>query len=461
MSDWLHPALAAAGRWLEYQQRASRLPGLQFAVAHRGQTVTNTALGVKSRSSGEPLATDTRLRVASHSKTFTAVGIMRLVESGRLRLDDKAGDYVAGLHADTAQTTIAQLLSHTAGLTRDGDDAGQWQMRRPFLDATELRHALAEDPVISANTRFKYSNHGFGLLGLIIEQITGELYPGWIAREVVARAALTQTSPDGPLPPHVPLASGHGVAALLGEPFEIDNGGSTGALASATGFVSTACDLVQFYSLLAPDAADTLLSQSSRREMTRRHWRIPDMTAERHYGLGLMHGGDGEWAWFGHGGAFPGHLSHTFVVPTQGLAISIIVNTVDMAPIALVDGVISILRACALKGAATAVTLPWSGRFWSIWGAVDLLPVGDRVLVMQPAQQAPLLDAIELIDVGETTARIGKAHGFSSHGEGARIELDADGQPRALWLGGSRLLPEAAMTAEVRQRFRLGHDESG
>jgi len=454
MSDWLHPALTAAGRWLAYQQRTSRLPGLQFAVAHRGQKVADAALGVRSRSSGEALTTDTRLRVASHSKTFTAVGIMRLVETGRLRLDDKVGHYVAGLHADSAETTIAQLLTHTAGLTRDGADAGQWQMRRPFLDASELRQALAESPVIGANTRFKYSNHGFGLLGLIIERIAGEPYAGWIAREVVARAALTQTLPDGPLPPHVPFASGHGVAALLGEHFDIDNGGSTGALASATGFVSTASDLVQFYSLLVSDAPDTLLGPSSRREMTRRHWRVPDMTAERHYGLGLMHGGDGEWAWFGHGGAFPGCLSHTSVVAAQGLAISIIVNAVDLAPISLVDGVISILRACALNGAATPATSKWSGRFWSIWGAVDLLPVGDRVLVTQPAQLSPLLDAVELIDVGETTARIGKAHGFSSHGEGARLELDAEGRPGALWLGGSRLLPEAAMAAEVQQRFR-------
>jgi hypothetical protein len=77
---------------------------------------------------------------------------------------------------------------------------------------------------------------------------------------------------------------------------------------------------------------------------------------------------------------------------------------------------------------------------------------------MQPAQSSPLLDAVELIEVGETTARIGKAHGFSSHGEDARLELDGDGRPRALWLGGSRLLPEADMTAEVRQRFRNSGD---
>jgi len=316
-----------------------------------------------------------------------------------------------------------------------------------------LRQASADSPVLSANTRFKYSNPGFGLLGLIIEQIAGEPYADWIAREVVARGGLTQTLPDGPLPTQVPFAGGHGVAALLGEHFEIDNGGSTGALASATGFVSTASDHVQFYSLLSSGAPDTLLSPGSRREMTRRHWRVPDMTAERHYGLGLMHGGDGDWAWFGHGGAFPGCLSQTSVVPAQGLAISLIVNTVDMVPIVLVDGVISILRACAVNGAATPVTANWSGRFWSIWGAVDLLPVRDRVLVMQPSLLSPLLDAVELTDVGETTARIGKAHGLSSHGEGARLELDTDGLPCALWLGGSKLLPETAMAAEVRQRF--------
>ena len=461
MSDWLNQALAGARRWLDYQQRAARLPGLQFAVAHRGQKVADTALGVRSRSSGAALTTDTRLRVASHSKTFTAVGILRLVETGRLRLDDKAGPYVTGLHPDTAETTITQLLSHTAGLARDGHDAGHWQMRRPFFDAAELRQALAESPVRGADTRFNYSNPGFGLLGLIIERLAGEPYADWIAREVVARAALTQTLPDGPLPPHVPFANGHGVATLLGEPFEIDNGGSTGALASATGFFSTAADLVQFYGLLASDAADTLLSRDSRHEMTRRHQCVPDVNVGRHYGLGLMLRGDGEWAWFGHSGAFPGCLSITSVVPAHGLAVSIIVNAVDVAPIMLMDGVISILRAYAHNGAAAPVTTNWSGRFWSISGAVDLLPIHDRVLVTRPAQPSPLQNAFELTDVGETTARLVKGQGLASHGEGARLELGADGRPRALWLDGTKMLPEAAMAAEVRQRFRASGMKSG
>ena len=55
-----------------------------------------------------------------------------------MRLDDPVGQYVKGLHPKVAETTIAQLLSHSAGLTRDGADSGQFLDRRPYLSAKEL-----------------------------------------------------------------------------------------------------------------------------------------------------------------------------------------------------------------------------------------------------------------------------------------------------------------------------------
>src|SRR5271155_2029953 len=93
-----------------------------------------------------------RLRIASHSKSFTAAGILKLREQGRLRLDDPVGQHVGDLHPEIATATIAQLLSHTAGLVRDGADSGQWSDRRPFLSAQEIRADLAAGPVIAANT---------------------------------------------------------------------------------------------------------------------------------------------------------------------------------------------------------------------------------------------------------------------------------------------------------------------
>jgi CubicO group peptidase (beta-lactamase class C family) len=88
---------------------------------------------------------------------------MKLRERGKLQLDDAVGRYVRNLHPAIAQATVAQLLSHSAGIIRDGADAGQWDDRRSFLSARELRAALKTAPVIEANTRFKYSNHGYGL----------------------------------------------------------------------------------------------------------------------------------------------------------------------------------------------------------------------------------------------------------------------------------------------------------
>jgi D-alanyl-D-alanine carboxypeptidase len=236
MPNWLQPALAYVGSWLELQVRHARLPGLSLAVAERGRVVLERAYGVANIVTGEALTPEHRFRVASHSKTFTAAAVMKLREAGRLRLDDMAGSYVSGLHRSVARVTIAQLLSHTAGIVRDGMDAGQWQDQRPFLNEQELRAALAEARILPANTRFKYSNHGFGLVGLIIEAVTGEPYASWVAREIADASGLLHTVPDGPAATGVPFARGPAMPLLLGERFLIPADNPTNALAAATGF---------------------------------------------------------------------------------------------------------------------------------------------------------------------------------------------------------------------------------
>jgi D-alanyl-D-alanine carboxypeptidase len=152
MYRWLNSALDYIPQWIEFQMRQSEQPGCVIAIAYKGQIVLEQAFGHADLSSGEPLTPRHRFRVASHSKSFTAAGIMKLREQGKLRLDDAVGRHVDGLHPALAKATIAQLLSHSAGVVRDGADSGQWQDRRPFLDVAELRTALAEPPVIGGNT---------------------------------------------------------------------------------------------------------------------------------------------------------------------------------------------------------------------------------------------------------------------------------------------------------------------
>src|SRR5262245_61798102 len=139
MMEWLDAALAYADRWMDFQMQLTEQPGGVVAVARKGQIVFEKAFGVADLRTGEALTPEHRFRVASHSKTFTAVGIMKLQEAGRLHLDDRIGSYVSGLDPTVADTTIAQLLSHAAGIMRDGRLSSHWQVTAPFFDDPALR----------------------------------------------------------------------------------------------------------------------------------------------------------------------------------------------------------------------------------------------------------------------------------------------------------------------------------
>jgi CubicO group peptidase (beta-lactamase class C family) len=453
MDKWLPAAVDYIERWLDYQMRQSEQPGCVVAIVHRGKLLLERAYGHADLSAGTPLMPRHRFRVASHSKSFTAAGILKLRERGKLHLDDAVGRYVRHLHPAVAQSTIAQLLSHSAGIIRDGLDAGQWDERRPFLSPRELRSALKTAPVIAANTRFKYSNHGYGLAGLLIEAVTSEDYGAWIEREIVAPAGLKETTPDMPVAPRAPMASGHSAKLPVGRRLVIGGHNPTHALAPATGFVSTARDLLRFFAQLDPAARRSVLSVASRREMVRRQWRDPHASLERHYGLGIISGGRDEWEWFGHSGGFPGFITRTAVLPERGLAICVLTNAIDGPAAAWVDGAIAILRAFAERGAPARVVRDWTGRWWSRWwGAVDLVPMGSKVLVAAPDAGDPFQDASEIAVTGRDRGRIAVANGYAHHGEPVTRKRGRNGAVAEVWLTGTRFLPEASIVAELEKR---------
>src|SRR3984885_11700484 len=146
MEPWLQSATGYIRDWIKFQLRASEQPGCIVAIAHRGKVVTEYAFGHANLVTGETLTPRHRFRVASHSKSFTAAGIMKLREQRRLKLDDRGGQYVKGLNPGIASATIGQLLSHTAGIFRDGPDSYYWVDRGPFLNEKKLRKELKEPP---------------------------------------------------------------------------------------------------------------------------------------------------------------------------------------------------------------------------------------------------------------------------------------------------------------------------
>jgi CubicO group peptidase (beta-lactamase class C family) len=452
MPSWLPAAIEYIPRWIEFQMRLFEQPGCVIAVAHQGRIAFEAAFGSADLRTGATLTPRHRFRVASHSKTFTAAGIMRLREQGVLGLDDKVGKHVPQLHAALADVTLLQLLSHSAGVVRDGLTGDQWFDRRPFADAGELSTALSDAPTIEPNTRFKYSNYGYGLLARVIEAVTGEPYAIWIEREIVEAAGLTETTPDMPLPDGAPMASGHSGRLPLGRRVVLPGHQATNALVAATGFVSTAGDLARFFARLSPSAETGLLTAASRREMTRPQWRNPHSALKLHYGLGTMSGGTGDWWWFGHLGYFPGFVSCTAALPAQDVTVAIVTNAIDGLAHQWMAGTLHILRTFARHGLPSEAVRDWGGRWWSIWSTADLVPMGAKVLVANPALPAPFTDASEIAVSGPDEGTIVLANGFGSHGERVTRTRGSDGHVRELRHAGSTLVPEERVAAELTAR---------
>lgn len=453
---WLAAALAYLPEWLEFQMRAHDLPGCSVAVAHRGEVVLERAYGYADLARRVPLTPRHAFRVASHSKSFTAAGVLRLVEQRKARLSDRVGRYVDGLHPALARATLAQLLSHTAGAVRDGSDSGQFQNRRPFLDERELRAELAAPPTLRPGERFKYSNHGYALAGLVIEAVSGEPVRDWLAREVVKAAGLRETWPDMPLPARVPLARGHSAPMPLGRRVVLPGDFETHAILPAAGFVSTAADLARYYSRLSPRARRSFLSAGSRRRMTGAEAKNTHSASSQGYGLGTMVARLGGLDTFGHSGGLLGYITRTAVAPRHDLAVSVLTNSVDGLAHFWLDGAFRILKAFAERGAPSRATRGWSGRYWSAWGALDLVPVRDRVIVAAPIAFNPFAEASELRVQGKGKAVVVFGPGYASHGEPAALVPG-----RELRLGGGRFLPEAKVREEMTRRYGAARRRAG
>jgi D-alanyl-D-alanine carboxypeptidase len=177
------------------------------------------------------------------------------------------------------------------------------------------------------------------------------------------------------------------------------------------------------------------------------------MAPEQYYGLGTISGSFDGWDWFGHSGGLQGYISRTCVFPGGGLTVCVLTNAVDGWAHPWVDGIVNILQAFARNGAPTRRTKGWSGRWWSLWTAIDLVPVGNKVLALAPGLLNPMTNAPELAIASPTTGRIALAPGFGSHGEPVRCMRAKSGRITEVWLGGTRLLPAARVAAELEARY--------
>ena len=450
-------ACAYAETWLAFRTARDRVPGVQAAVLHDGDVVHASAHGLADVATATPLTSEHRFRVASHSKTFTATAVVQLAEQGRLRLDDTIGQHLGELAAEPiGAVTLRELLAHGGGVIRDGRDGDHWQLARPFPDGATLREVAADEAtVLARNERFKYSNVGFSLLGAVVEVVTDRSYADHVRSAVLDPLRLAATTPDidpGAVADH---ATGYTSLAYAPERIPFDHI-ATGAMAAATGFSSTATDLVRWAAAHFP-GDERVLSDDAKRQMQHTAWTVE---GAGEYGLGLEIGKVGERRVVGHSGGFPGFITRTWWDPVERIAVSVLTNAVDGPASVLAEGVFRFLDLAGRDGGDRDADLtPYTGRFMTLWGVFDVVALGGQLWSLAPVLDDPVAVAQRLEVLDADTLRIADGPGYGSPGE--RYVYERDGAGRVVSVRGSSgttALPEQAFRAQLAgfDRIRLG-----
>jgi D-alanyl-D-alanine carboxypeptidase len=448
-SKALDHSLEFINSWLTFRYERAEIPGYVVAVAHKGNVIFNEAYGYADLASQTELTPQHIFRIASHSKTFTATALMQLQEQGKLRIDDYAVQYLPWLedHKDIRwrKVTIRQLMSHSAGVVRDGLKSDYWQLERPFPDHEEFQKELLESElVLDTNTNLKYSNFGYTLLGLLIEAVSNETYNEYVTNHIVTELGLKHTGPEYTAAIQGKVATGYTRRDVNKTRLPIAHA-DTHAMSAATGFYSTAEDMCNYFSAHMVGSGK-LLDDESKKEMQRTQWhaKLSNKDAHLDYGLGLNIEYIGEHRFFGHGGGFPGHITRSIADAKDELVVIVLTNCIDGGARQIAEGIVDALDYFQKN---TSTSKPMhdmgriEGRYMNLWAMTDIVVTSDKVVATYPDTWSVLTHPEELAYVDDTTLKITNTDSFSAEGELVRFNFKDD-VVESVNYNGSTMWPE-------------------
>ena len=321
-------------------------PGAAVLVVQDGRTVLRKGYGLAEIELGVPIAPDMVFRVGSVTKEFTAACVLRLVEEGRLALDDPIGKYLPDFPTGGRRVTIAQLLTHTSGV-RSYTDLPGWFGARMKEDRSprEVEALFDGEPFdFEPGTGWHYDNSGYVLLGEILEKVTGKPYADLVTDTILRPLGMNDTryGSDAPIVPRRVSGYAKTPDGVVNAPFlSMTQPYAAGAL------VSTVDDLARWHRAL--DAGAALKPESVRRMWTPA--RLPDGTDTR-YGFGWI-----VWTLDGHpvvehGGGINGFQTANLRLPDERIYVAVLSNCGGCAD----------PRALALSAATLLAGRPWAER---------------------------------------------------------------------------------------------------
>lgn len=372
----LSTAINLLDKWLAKKTHDTQLPGLAMGIIHNGELIWGKGYGYANIEEKIPVTLDTRFRIASITKTFTAVAILQLYDAGKLRLDDPISKYLDWFelrYPDAPEITIYHCLTHTSGLPRDAT-IPHWT-ENEFQDWDELvRTTKTRQPMMPPLQDFSYSNLGYSLLGGVIQTVSGEQWEDYIHAHIVAPLEMTNTlvAPKGD--------EGEFALGYLSPTEDYSRQAvdfiETKGFSPSASVASSIHDLVKYARFHLSKGQTPILSGYSLREMHRVHWVNDDWRGG--YGLGTRTWRIADYTVSGHTGGYKGFLTMFSVCREHDFSVIALTNSVDSSPYLYVEQAYKLILPEILKiTTKTQVADPiWSdyvGTYLNDWGNTEVV----------------------------------------------------------------------------------------
>lgn len=339
LAEQLGSALAGV---LDQQIVTYEIPGASAAVIFPDGSSWTYGTGLARLDPAQPAAADTLYSVGSITKTFVTAAIMELAQDGALSIDDPLSTWMPDF-PNAAQITLRQLLGHTSGVADffESPDYNALVINDPSHGWTpqEVLDKLVGAPYFAPGTGYHYSNTGFLLLGMVIEQVSGESLGDVLSGRFLGPLGLSKTYFQGIGAPPPGAAVGHSATTGL----DISDGTdyrptlSEGTIAwAAGGIVSDAADIANWGRALYGGG---LVSPDSLAQMEDYNYAPASLQS---YGLGTRTRLFGTERLFGHSGTLRGFYGAMWQFPDSDLTIVVLTNKGRIDPNVIVDALATI-----------------------------------------------------------------------------------------------------------------------
>ncbi|MGI8510741.1 MAG: serine hydrolase domain-containing protein [Gemmatimonadaceae bacterium] len=295
------------------------LPSLSIAVVHGSQTLLKKAYGYTDLENGVVATPASVYRIGSDTKQFTAAAIMRLVEEGKLHLDDDVRPFFPNFPFGDRHVTVRQLLTHTAGVAN-------YTMHLPAFQRETLSHdsllaKIYDKPFdFEPGTSYRYSNTGYYMLGMIVEKLSGRPYKDYLQQEFLTPLGLDKTYYCSVEPLIMHRAQGYGVRDgkfVNADYIDMDLPFAAGSICS------TPSDLVKWSEALQ---SGKVVSAASYRQMSTPGTLNGGTPSKAGYGFGLAISDVGGHREVAHGGSINGFSASVATFPNDSLYVVVLTN---------------------------------------------------------------------------------------------------------------------------------------